>query len=943
MVSFRSVSLILFKQWVVDDDDFVEEEVANEEFEGDVENEYLDVEEDNDTSRFFTTDLTFESKKMVIEWVRKTGRSNGVVVVVLLSDVNDVNRNPRVIFGCERSGKYRAKPVAKEKGKRVVKRRRSSTKKCDCPFRLKAQMVDRDTKTWELDLTNGHHNHELMKSGEGHSFVGRLNEEDKDIVERLGKTGVKSKEILYQIKLNDKTNASTLRTIYNARSLLKIKELCGRTHMQQLFKRLTELGYVTKHRSDPTTNEVQDLFWAYSPSINLAKAFPYVYMLDCTYKTNKYRLPLLEIVGVTSTDKTFALAFCYMHSEKEENYEWALNCLKELFDEEELPGVFVMDRELALLNAVRQVFPLAKRMLCRVHIERNVLSKCIGFFKIKADFDDFMAHFAKLMHSANCLEYDNNMTLLIQKFKAWPAALTFVIESWLCNYKELFVSAWIDQHLHLGNTNTNRVEGSHAKLKRHLTNSVHGFLTSLDSIHLLLEGQLLDIKASFEESLTRVPLRFRNHLYRNLVGVVSTAALVKIESEVVVAQNMGVDPAACNHKNLLTLGLPCAHMIGAYLLDGKSIPISDVHNLWKKLNLNKYVNDSNQVVTIATEMEAINKRFRDATTPQKLELKKQLQVLAEPVLTDALEPKKKVDVRGRKQRAKKPRFTNPVSTKREPSEFEHILENHVFEDLQGTQQSQVGSSMKLKVHRTRKPNTANWVTRFPEFIRPHITHITDVPGDGHCGYRVIANFLGLGDDGWKKERIDLLEELKKHRDEYNKVLSPLTSSDELIDSVDCLDSYADMRHWMTMPNMGNVIASCYNVPVVHISNVQCLTFLPLRDPLPFEASKDILTIGYINGSHFVRVKLVDDSPIPPVSKMWLDHRHTRARHWLTQYTNRIDKFRSIWLQGRQVWPLLRSLTNQVSLSIVNVVNNVLFFFFVFKCGSVLIYIGLGIM
>ncbi|XP_038680894.1 uncharacterized protein LOC119981822 [Tripterygium wilfordii] len=781
-----------------DDDDFVEEEVANEEFEGDVENEYLDAKEDNDTSRFFTTDLTFESKEMVIEWVRKTGRSNGVVVVVLRSDVNDVNRNPRVIFGCERSGKYRAKPVAKEKSKRVVKRRGSSIKKCDCPFRLKAQMVDRDTKTWD--------------------FVGRLNEEEKDIVERLGKTGVKSRGILNQIKLNDKTNASTLRTIYNARSLLKIKELCGRTHMQQLFKRLTELGYVTKHRSDPTTNEVQDLFWAYSPSINLAKAFPYVYMLDCTYKTNKYRLQLLEIVGVTSTDKTFALAFCYMHSEKEENYEWALNCLKELFDEEELPGVFVMDRELALLNAVRQVFLLAKRMLCRVHIERNVLSKCIGFFKIKADFDDFMAHFAKLMHSANCLEYDNNMTLLIQKFKAWPAALTYVTESWLCNYKELFVSAWIDQHLHLGNTNTNRVEGSHAKLKRHLTNSVHGFLTSLDSIHLLLEGQLLDIKLPW----------------------------VKIESEVVVAQNMGVDPAACNHKNLLTLGLPCAHMIGAYLLDGKSIPISDVHNLWKKLNLNKYVNDSNQMVTIDTEMEAINKRFRDATTPQKLELKKQLQVLAEPVLTDALEPKKKVDVRGRKQRAKKPRFTNPVSTKREPSEFEHILENHVFEDLQGTQQSQVCSSMKLKVHRTRKPNTANWVTRFPEFIHPHITHITDVPGDGHCGYRVIASFLGLGDDGWKKVRIDLLEELKKHRDEYNKVLSPLTSSDELIDSVDCLDSYADMRHWMTMPNMGNIIASCYNVPVVHISNVQCLTFLPLRDPPPFEASKDILTIGYIN-------------------------------------------------------------------------------------------------
>lgn len=36
---------------------------------------------------------------------------------------------------------------------------------------------------------------------------------------------------------------------------------------------------------------------------------------------------------------------------------------------------------------------------------------------------------------------------------------------------------------------------------------------------------MIDVKASFEESLTRVSIRFRTFMYKELVNVVSTAAL----------------------------------------------------------------------------------------------------------------------------------------------------------------------------------------------------------------------------------------------------------------------------------------------------------------------------------------------------------------------------------------------------------------------------------
>ena len=73
--------------------------------------------------------------------------------------------------------------------------------------------------------------------------------------------------------------------------------------------------------------------------------------MDSTYKTNRYRLPLLKIVGVTSTQLTFSVAFVYLESDKVQNYTWALEMLKSLMDGCMLPRVIVTDRELVRTNS----------------------------------------------------------------------------------------------------------------------------------------------------------------------------------------------------------------------------------------------------------------------------------------------------------------------------------------------------------------------------------------------------------------------------------------------------------------------------------------------------------------------------------------------------------------------------------------------------------------
>jgi len=80
--------------------------------------------------------------------------------------------------------------------------------------------------------------------------------------------------------------------------------------------------------------------------------------MDNTYETNKYKLSLLEIVGVTSTGLTFSVAFVLLSNEHENNFVWALEKLKGLFVIGAVhPQVIVCHRDITLKNAISIVFP----------------------------------------------------------------------------------------------------------------------------------------------------------------------------------------------------------------------------------------------------------------------------------------------------------------------------------------------------------------------------------------------------------------------------------------------------------------------------------------------------------------------------------------------------------------------------------------------------------
>ncbi|XP_012849914.1 PREDICTED: uncharacterized protein LOC105969687 [Erythranthe guttata] len=220
-------------------------------------------------------------------------------------------RRPYVVLACECAGEYRGKKKAREDDQGEGNGRRCS-KKCNCAFRLKGTKRGKDTDNvgWDLKVEWGTHNHTDFENLHGHSYARRLTKEEMVLIEGMSKAMAKAKgkAILKSLKIRDETNVTGMRTIYNHRQKLQLKERFGRTQMQELLARLTKDKYTFYHRVN-NNKEVIDMVWTHPSCVKLARSYPYVFIMDWTYKTNQYKLLLLEITGFTCTHKMFFIVF----------------------------------------------------------------------------------------------------------------------------------------------------------------------------------------------------------------------------------------------------------------------------------------------------------------------------------------------------------------------------------------------------------------------------------------------------------------------------------------------------------------------------------------------------------------------------------------------------------------------------------------------------------
>ncbi|XP_012856084.1 PREDICTED: protein FAR-RED ELONGATED HYPOCOTYL 3-like [Erythranthe guttata] len=164
----------------------------------------------------------------------------------------------------------------------------------------------------------------------GHG-LSALNEAESKNIKDLSQSHVPPKKILANLRQNGLGLDAYSKQIYNEKAKLRRLARGDRTVMQHLIGLLEEHNYYKWFRTDETTHAVIDLMWAHTLSVELLSKFPYVILLDSTYKTNQYKLPLLEIVGVTPVGNFFTVGVVFMRHENEDHYTWVWQRLERLF------------------------------------------------------------------------------------------------------------------------------------------------------------------------------------------------------------------------------------------------------------------------------------------------------------------------------------------------------------------------------------------------------------------------------------------------------------------------------------------------------------------------------------------------------------------------------------------------------------------------------------
>jgi hypothetical protein len=317
-----------------------------------------------DTASYFFNAKKYKNRDELIDWCKNEAIKAGFTMVIEKSHMGKNNRKPFFVLGCERGGVYK-------EPKRKLKREDTKTRKCECPFRLRGYFVA--TQEWKLSVVSGEHNHEMAINLEGHILAGRLKPEEKECVHQLTRNLVSPKNILNTLKEKNKDSKTNMKQIYNERQKYKRNLKGEMTELQQLLKCLEDNRYFHKFRTDDESSTLQDIFWAHPDSVKLFNTFPTVLLMDSTYKTNRYKMPLFEIVGVTSTELSFNVGFAFLKNEKEDNFIWALETCKSLLKSKEaMPKVIVTDRDKSLMNVVDVVFPNSTALVCRYHVSKNV-------------------------------------------------------------------------------------------------------------------------------------------------------------------------------------------------------------------------------------------------------------------------------------------------------------------------------------------------------------------------------------------------------------------------------------------------------------------------------------------------------------------------------------------------------------------------------------------
>lgn len=153
-----------------------------------------------------------------------------------------------------------------------------------------------------------------------------------------------------------------------------------------------------------------------------------------------------------------------------------------------------------------------------------------------------------------------------------------------------------------------------------------------------------------------------------------------------------------------------------------------------------------------------------------------------------------------------------------------------------------------------------------------------------------AAALKLGEEGWKKVRNDLIEELHRNESHY---IDRGWSANIIHEYYHVLNWFADRapsNYWFSVPSFGFMAATWYERVIVRISASVSYTMTPLLMG-PYDNFEDKVIIGLLTSfEHFVHVHFKKPVALPLIHPEWWGYANSRARAWKDFLQSRIEQW-----------------------------------------------------
>ena len=521
--------------------------------------------------------------------------------------------------------------------------RKTSGRGTNCQFSIIAKQID--DATWQICHRSGSkfstHNHEPSPGEWAHPSHRTLSVGIKEQILELHKVGITPRDIQTLIRSSNEDSLHTKQDIYNQLKRSRVDKHNGQSNMAALISTLNSNGYWYQIQLGDD-NRVHSILFSNINSLQLIKRYPRIIIMDCTYKTNKYNMPLLHIIGIDACFNTFGIAFAFLQNEQSESYSWVLQQLRELFTTQEIspPEILVCDNWKATLIAAEAIFPAMKIQLCLWHISKAVLANCKAEFQSTTEtiwrakqiaratmqarnlpraiqdkslgesveealleqaiisattapiekreerlddaWNEFMNDWYAILNAVTIPQYEIELKKFCGKYKKhYQNQVDYLQNTWLNPHKEKIVRAWTNFNRNYSIVTTSRAEGFHSMIKKYIKTSKKDINDVWQAIHHATQQQLQNIEARHQFEQVNTPSDLYGKIYANIRGWVSFHALRLVRQQELRLKDPEIPlPRPCTGVFRQIHGVPCAHDIERLISQNHSLRLDHFDPQW---------------------------------------------------------------------------------------------------------------------------------------------------------------------------------------------------------------------------------------------------------------------------------------------------------------------------------------------------------------------------